>query len=119
MAAEDELYTALSGASAVTDITGDRLYSDVRDQEDDVPCVFWVRSSTEVINTIHGGAPISEVTNLVVVCFESTRELAETLGDAVQTAAINAGFIYSGRSGEYNPDVDVYATIFQFTHNEV
>jgi hypothetical protein len=119
MAAESDLYTALTGASPVTDIVSARIYADVRDQEDDVPAIFFQRTDTNVINTIHGNAPCAETASMLVVCFENTRELAETLANAVTTAAITAGFLYTSRRGEYSPDLDVYATILQFTYNEV
>ncbi len=118
MAAEEELNTALTGSSEITAITADRIYADVRDQEDDVPAIFFQRSETSVINNIHGTARVAEIAIMVVVCFESSREKASALADLVITAANAAGFIYIDRRGDYDSDVDVYASILQFQHNE-
>lgn len=118
MAAESDLYAALSGATAVTAVVADKIYSDVPDQGDEPPFIFYERVGTEMITTIHNGYPIAEISQLAVVCYAKTREATESLGDKVVTAAADAGFIYTGRQGEYDPETGLFAAAIELQHNQ-
>ena len=118
MSAESDLYAALSGDSSVTAIVSDRIFSDVRDQETDIPAIYFERSGTETITSIHNSQAIAEFASMTVVCFDESREAAETLANNVITAATTAGLIYTGREGQYDSESDTFVSILSFTHNK-
>lgn len=118
MAAETDLYSALSGDSGVTAIVGTKIYSDIPEEGASAPFVFYERVDTEMIPSIHSGMPIAQITQLQAVCYAATRESAEALGDACVLAATNADFIYSGRLGEYDADIELFAAAISFQHNQ-
>lgn len=118
MSAESDLYAALSGAAPVTDIVSDRIFSDVRDQETDIPAIYFERAATETINSIHNSTAIAEFASMTVVCFEDSREEAADLADKVISAATSAGLIYTGREGQYDIESDTFVSILSFTHNK-
>lgn len=118
MAAESDLYTALSTDTPVSDVVGTRIYSDAPDQGVDAPFIFYERVSTEMITTIHSGMPIAEISQLAAVCYADTREDAESLGDKTVQALASAGFIYTGRQGEYDPETKLFAAAIEVQHNK-
>lgn len=118
MAAESDLYAALTGAAPVTAIVGDKVYSDIPDQGDEPPFIFYERVSTEMINNIHGGTPVAEISQMAVVCYAKTREATESLADKAVTAAAAAGFSYTGRQGEYDPETGLFAAAIELQHNK-
>lgn len=118
MSAESDLYTALSGASGVTDIVSTRIYSDVRDQETDVPALTYTRSGTSVISSLHTGAVFAEQASLSVDCLAKTREGAEELADQVYLACTSANLSYQDRAGQYDPDSDLFITTLLFIHDQ-
>lgn len=118
MPAESELNTALIGDADVTNLVGEKVFSDIPGEGVSDPFVFFERLDTEIINTIHGGPPVAEISQMAVVCYARTRELAEQIGDACLSAAIDAGFIYQGRQGEYDDDSKLFAAAIQLQHNK-
>jgi len=118
MSAESDLYTALSGASGVTDIVSTRIYSDVRDQETDVPALTYSRSGTNIIQSLHTGEVFAEQATLTVACLAKTRERAEALADQVYLASIATALAYQDRSGDYDPDTDLFITTIVLIHNK-
>lgn len=118
MSAESDLYAALSGSLPVTSLVGTRISSDAPDQGAATPYVFYERVDTDVISSLHDGTPIAEITRLNLVCYGAEREDAEDLGNKAVTAVTAAGFIYTGRQGEYDPETKFYAAVLGLQHNQ-
>ncbi len=117
MAAETDLYDALSNAAAVTAIVGTNIYSDLVVEDIDAPYIYFERTNTEMVNTIHTGIPIAQFTDFAVICFAVTREAAEDLGDKAYTAVAASGdFIYTGRVGEFDDKTRLFAAALLFQH---
>lgn len=118
MPAETDLYDLLSGNAAVTQIVGGKVFSDLPDEEVAPPYIYYERINTEMINTIHTGIPIAQISDFVVICFAEHRAAAEDLGDkAFVAAAADNSFVYIGRQGEYDADTRLYAAAIQLQHN--
>lgn len=118
MSAESDLYAALSGDTDVTDLTGSRIYADVRDEGDGVPAIVYSRTATVPYVSLHTGETFAETATLEVLCIAKDRETAEGLRDKVMAAAIAAAdFIYQDRGGSYDPDADLFISILILNHN--
>ncbi len=117
MTAETDLYSALSGDSSVTAIVGTKIFSDIPDEGESAPFIFFERLDTDMVYSIHSGVPIAQMAQMAVVCYSDTREQAESIGDLCVTAASNSGFVYVGRQGEYDPESKLFAAAIQLQHN--
>ncbi len=117
MSAERDLYAALSGASAVTDLIGSRIYPDARPEDDPLPAVVYQRRGTNPYPTIHGSVPAQEV-SLEVWCGDVARPETEALADAVHSAATAAGFILNNRSSGFDPDTQTLFSTLAYTYGE-
>lgn len=118
MSAETDIYSALSGSTAVTNISGSRIYADVRDEGDGVPAIVYERTGTLPYVSLHTGETFAETATMEVLCIAKDRETAEDLRDKVMAAAIAAAdFIYQDRGGSYDPDADLFISILTLNHN--
>lgn len=117
MSTETEVYAALSGDAGVTALVSTRIYPDVRPQDSAVPCVVYVRSATQVIQSIHG-AILATVPSVDVTAISATRAECESVANAVLTALVAAGFSYSDRVAEYVPDADLFVSTLFFMKHE-
>jgi hypothetical protein len=119
MAAESDLYTALSGSSDITDIVSTRIYSDIRDQQGDLPAIYFDKTGVDFINLISSNTPAATRTSFSITCFETTREKAETLTDYIVTALTTNNFIAIDDQSDYDDESEIYSTTVQTTYLEV
>jgi len=117
MSTETEVYAALSGDAGVTALVSTRIYPDVRPQDSAVPCVVYVRSGTQVIQSIHGPV-LATIPQIDVTAISATRAECEAVSNAVLTALVAAGFNYSDRAAEYVPDADAFVSTLFFSKPE-
>jgi len=111
VSAESDLYTALSGAAAVTAIVSTRIYPDVVPQEQTIPSVAFARLGTQYETTIHSATPIAQTSTLEIACMDDKRVDAETLADAVVTAVTGARFRLLDRRAELDNENGIWATV--------
>lgn len=119
MAIETILYVALSGDSDITDIVGDRIYSDIREQGDIIPSIYFDRSDTEYTYTIGSNIPAIEKATFFVTCFASTREASENINDEVVAALSASGFICYGKESGYEEETEDYSTTIQASYLQI
>lgn len=118
MSAETVLYSTLTGAAAVTAIVSTRIYPDVAPQDVALPCVAFSRTGTETIGTLSAASVASKAT-IECWCMSNSRATAETLGDAVHTAASAAWFTPTSRRAEYDQDAQLWAVAQTFDYWEL
>lgn len=111
MSAETVAYSTLSGASAVTDLVGTRIYPDFVPNEKTLPAVAINRSATDYINTIHSNVALGAIVTLEVWCMAATRAAAEGLADAVVATLGGGDFSILNRSPEFDSESEVFATV--------
>lgn len=111
MTAEESLYAVLSAAAGVAALVGTRIYPDLAPQTASVPCIAFVRESTEFVTTIHANEVVGETANLSIVCIAESRKAADQVADAVQNACIAAGIYPAGRRADLDPETDTWATV--------
>lgn len=119
MVAETNLYNALSNDSNITAIVSDRIYSDIRDQGDIFPAIFFERSNTEFLNTLDSFAPCGEKSSFVLSCFETTREKAEALTALIITATSSAEFLCTDKQNSFDEETETFTTTIQVDYLEV
>jgi hypothetical protein len=117
VSAESDLYTALSGAAAVTAIVSTRIYPDVVPQEQTIPSVAFARIGTQYERTIHSATPIMQTATLEIACMDDKRADAEALADAVVTAAAGSGFRVMDRRAELDSENGIWATVLTVEHD--
>lgn len=118
MASETELYNALSGASLITDVVDDRIYSDIRDQGTDIPCIFYERVGTEFINSLDSHAPLGEKSIFSLTCFQTTRELSEALTALIITTVSASKFLCTDKQHAFDDETEAYYTTIQLNFLE-
>lgn len=116
MAGETALYGALSGDSNITGIVSDRIYSDIRDQGDILPAIYFERSGTEFINTIDSFAPQGEKSSFIVSCFETTREKSEALSAYIISATATTNFLCIDKQNSFDEETETFTTTMQFDY---
>ena len=119
MAAETNLYDALSNDSNITDIVSDRIYSDIRDQGDKFPAIYYERSNTEFLNTIDSFVPVGEKSSFILSCFETTREKAEALTALIITSTATSEFLCTDKQNSYDEEIEAFTTTIQLDYLEV
>lgn len=121
MSAESSLYTALTGAAAVTAIVGAgsaaRIYPDVIPAQKSPPAIAYTRIATAPVMTIHGAAPLGDTATLEVACIAATRTAADDLADKAATALAGGGFVYLDRRGELDLENNLWATVLTVDFN--
>ena len=115
------IFSALSGASAVTAIAGQRIYPGVIPQEIDRPCISYDIGS---LPGIDGTAPIYSPT-VTVSCFAREKMdahgLASVVDDALEglTGQVTGVQLKSTWKSSYqegfDPDLDAFAVILTYT----
>lgn len=115
MAAESDLYSALSGFSGLTDMVGTNIFSDIPEEGREAPFVYFERTETEPIFTIHDGAPIAQITYFDVAACAALRDQAEAIADEIIHATAS-DFITIGRSGEYDEKSELFISVLQLEH---
>lgn len=119
MSAESDLFAALSGAAAVTNVVEDRIFSNIRDQDTDDPAIVFERTDTRTYTSINTGEVLAERTTMAVTCLDSeSREAVESLANSVVSACVGAGLISVGRDGAYDDKTDLYISTLLFIHNQ-
>jgi len=119
MAAETQLYNALSGSTDITDIVSTNIYSDIRDQGDDSPAIYFERSDTEFLYTIDSYVSYGEKSSFILSCFELTREKAEALTALIITATAAATFLCTDKQNSYDEETELFTTTIQLNYLEV
>ncbi len=118
MAAESDLYLALTQSAEVVNIVGGNIFSDLPGENATAPFIFFERIDTDVVHTIHSGLPLAEITQLSIICYAKTRESAEELADLCVVAADQGNLIYTGRQGEYDDESRLFAAVLLVQHNK-
>lgn len=114
MSAELELVTLARADAGVGALVGvgpaARISADRIQQGAARPFVVYTRTATEPFTSLSGEVFETKV-SLDIQCWADTREQAEQLGDALQTAIRGAGQTVVARSGGYEPDLDLEVAI--------
>lgn len=116
MAVEELLYSTLTGTSAITDIVGDRIHSDIREQGDDIPYIVFERSDTEYSFTMETNTPAYIKHFFDVVCLSTTREATEILAQLIISTLLDVGFFPEGKNPDYEDQADEYISSLQFSY---
>lgn len=116
MEAETTLFNALSNDSNITGIVGNKIYSDIRDQGDDVPAIYFERAGTEFIHTIDSHTPQAEKANFILTSFCTSRESAEALTSYVIAATANNQFLCTDKQNSYDEETKSYTTTIQLNY---
>lgn len=111
MSAETELYSALSGATAVTSLVAQRIYPDAVPQEQRGPSIAYARQGTEPVTTIHSAAPLGAFALLEVACMAAKRADADAVADAAIAALGAAQFVLQDRRAEFDSDLQLWGTV--------
>jgi hypothetical protein len=111
MSAETIAYAALTGASAVTTIVGDRIYPDFVPEERLLPAISIARASTEYITTIHSSIPQGAFVTLEIWCMAGTRKASEDLANAAMTALGPVSVRPDNRAPEFDAESEVFAAV--------
>lgn len=114
MSAETDLLVLLKAAAPVTALVGSgaaaRIRSNRAEEDDPRPFVVYERSATEVFKGLDGTIFDTKVT-LAVQCWGDTRAQAEALADACQAAIEAADQTVAERSGGYDGELDLEASV--------
>lgn len=116
MAAETDLYTALSGDSSIEAVVENRIYADIRDQNEKIPAIYFARSSTEFTHTLDSYVSKGEKVVFDVICFQTTKELVEALTALVITATAASKFLCINKEPEFDEETDTYYTTIQLSY---
>lgn len=108
MAAEDALYTLLSGAAGVTALVSTRIYPDVLPEDCAYPAVVFARQSTEPYLGI-GNQVFGTDVGLAIGCWATTRTSADAVAAAVEAALSGSAFLRRGRESAYDPETGLFA----------
>jgi len=106
-------FIAVSGASPAEA----RVYPNVIPEKANLPAVAYQRNSTEYVQTVDGASPMGETATLEVTCVARTRTAADSLADAVQSAAGPAGFFLIERGSQQVEDQQLWATTLTMSIN--
>ena len=119
MSAEQDLYSTINGASAVTALVGTNIHVDRRDEEDALPAIVYQRGATENIEGLSGAILAAKVT-LVVECMADSRSGAEAIADAVVSAikAATHDFAVTARVASYDDETQTHITTLAIVKNE-
>lgn len=115
MAAEDALYTLLSGAAGVTALVSTRIYPDVLPEECAYPAIAFARLTTEPILGI-GNQVFGTDVGLTIACWAQTRTRADAVAAAVEAALAGSAFLMRGREAAYDPETGLYAAQIAAEH---
>lgn len=115
MSAETVLFSTLAASAGVGALISDRIYPDLRPQDDTAPAIVYRRDGTVTVPTIHGTIALTRA-QLSVLCIGVTRASAEAVADAAQTAVLAAGFLLVDRGGEFDVDTLSYIATLTIEH---
>lgn len=112
MSAETQVYSALSGYSALVSVVSTRIYPDVLPVESEYPAVVFSRETTAPIRSISNHYFGADVT-LKIGCWGKTRTQADLAGTHAEMALIAAGHVPKGKVSGYDPDTDLFASVIE------
>lgn len=115
MSAETVLCSTLVASAGVGALIDDRIYPDLRPQDDPAPAIVYRRDGTVTVPTIHGTIALTRA-QLSVICVGTTRGSAEAVADAAQTALLAAGFLLVDRGSEFEVETLSYIATLTIEH---
>ena len=89
---QEDLYSLLSNASAVTALVGTRITPGLASQDTTVPYITYQVLSTVNTNPVNTYAKISANTRIQVNCWSDNPDTATAVADAVE-AALTTGYV--------------------------
>lgn len=110
MTMEADLYSLLSADAPLAALVGTRIAADRMDQGVTRPFVVFTRTGTEPQQNLLGDVLATRATFDIQVWADS-RTVAEQVADAVQTALVADHRAIVNRSGGYDADLDLEATV--------
>lgn len=110
MSAESDLRALLVATSAVTTLVGQRIAADRIEQGAARPFVVFSRTGSASLTGIDGTI-YKTLVSIELQCWADTRVAADAVADAVSVAIRSAMNTVSGRSGGYDPDLDLEAAL--------
>ena len=121
MSYQSDIYTALTGASAITALVSTRIYADVADGSATAPYLVYQFISAGG-ETTHDGERDTEFPLAQINCWASGKAAAITLADAVRTLLEGntiagdsaSSFQHSNRFGTYEPDTKLFGEILEY-----
>ena len=119
MVAETVLYNSLAGSVDITSVVDDRIYSDIRDQGDIYPAIYFERVNTEYLNTLDTFIPSAVKSSFIVTCFEKTREESQLLAAHILLATATAEFLCTDQQNGLDEETGIYTTTVQLNYLEV
>ena len=113
---EEDVYTALSGASGVTDLVSDRIYIDERKQDSAVPAIVYFRTQSNPVVTLSGSV-IGNETTFGIFAIAESRAVAEQVASACKTALSVAPFAHLPATGhDYDDETDLHVSAVTVVH---
>lgn len=109
MDAETQIYAALSGNAGVTTLVSTRIYPDAIPENTAAPAVVFTRTSTDPVITLDG-TKAAERVQMRIEAWGMSRDSANDVVEACETALRTANIFPIDRSTAYDPEVEQYAS---------
>ena len=110
MSAETDLRTLLLATGAVTALVGTRISADRIEQGAARPFIVFARSGTDRLVGLDGTLHGVRVT-LDIQCWADTRVNAEAVASAIELAIESVHQFVTARTGDYDPELDLEASL--------
>ena len=112
--AEQAMFAALSGASAVTALVGTRIYPVTIPAGKSLPAITYFRVSGTPERRLNNGGSSGQRVRVQVDCWATTYAAAKSAAAAVQTAAIAAGFAFVQDRDLHEEDLNIFRVSMDF-----
>ena len=109
---QQDLYTLLSNASAVTALVGTRITPGIASQDTATPYITYQMTDTLNANAINTNVKIGANTSIQIDCWADTPLAATALGDVVE-AALTTGYVVFRRE-DRDPDTERFRTLLDW-----
>ncbi len=113
MSAENDFRATLMAHAPLVALTGTRVAQNVVRQGASLPLVAYAARHEPVLNLL--GETTDDQCSFTVQCWSQTALEADAVADAVTAAVADAdpvhGAVVIAREGDYDPEMDVHATV--------
>ena len=119
MPIESKVYTALSGATALTNLVGDRIYPEHRHQSTGIPAVvYWRAPGGERVNSLTQYEQLENVLIEISVytsAIDDRRVIADQVIAAMVTAGTFGAILPDPPYDDYDDETKTYERTMQFS----
>ena len=109
---EQDLYTLLSNAAAVTALVGTRITPGVASPNTTVPYITYDSPSTVNANQIHTNVKVGANTRIQINCWADSPDVATQIADAVE-AALTTGYVVF-RYGDRDEETERFRSLLDW-----